>query len=753
MKHLMIRLGIALAGGVGLTLAVVGPLSSSRSAEHSVAHSTEWQVCPSGCHYASIQDAIDAASDGDVIKVAAGTYTGVNVHPRNDITSTGVVTQLVYISKTITIQGGYTTINWTTSDPTANPTMLDAEGQGRVLYITGDISPIVEGLRLTGGNAAGLGGHQNPGGAGGGVYVISAAARIRNNWVFSNSASFGGGLYLYGSAATLNGNTVTSNSGGMGGGGLYLYGSTAALNGNTVISNAALLGGGGGLFLDSSAATLNGNIIVSNTTIGGRGGGLHLLHSPATLSGNTVSANYARRGGGLYLYYSPATLSGNTVSANRDYYFGGGGGLLLIMSGATLSGNTVVSNTSNDNGGGLHLDSSDAILNGNVIISNTSIYGDGGGVFLGSSAATLNRNIVVANTAITGSGGGLYLAGEGNALVNNVVADNQANGLGSGLYIRGSAPRLLHTTIARNRGGDGSGVYIDFGATPVMTNTILVSQTVGLTVTEGGTATLMGTLWGSGAWANGINWGGAGAINTGTFNIVGDPGFVDPDAGDYHLGPNSAALDVGVNAGVMTDIDNQPRPYQAPDLGADEYWPPGALKYVYLPFVARTPPACPGNVLINGSFEQGHTGWYTYTTGSGWKQHDLIGSDTEGFDPYSGHYAAKLGGYEGVWDVITQTVVIPVHGELTYWWKGKTYETLPHHDTFDVALLDRDGALVASLAHHDDQDVPDTWRPDVLDVSAYAGQTLTLRFSSYNDNYYFTVFHLDTICLSSAGSR
>jgi len=175
--------------------------------------------------------------------------------------------------------------------------------------------------------------------------------------------------------------------------------------------------------------------------------------------------------------------------------------------------------------------------------------------------------------------------------------------------------------------------------------------------------------------------------------------------------------------------------------------------YVYLPFAARTAPYCPGNVLINGGFEQGHTGWYTYTTGSGWKQHDLIGSDAEGFYPYKGHYAARLGGYEGVWDAITQTVVIPVQGQLTYWWKGRTYETLPHHDTFAVALLNQDGTLVASLACHDDQDVQDTWQQDAVDVSAYVGQSLTLRFSSYNDNYYFTVFHLDEICLRSVSSR
>ncbi len=512
MKRLTTRLGIALVGGMGLTLALLWLMSSPRNAELPVAYAAELHVCLSGCPYTSIQDAVDAASDGDVIKVAAGTYTGVNVRPRNDITTTGVVTQMVYVSNTVTIQGGYTTTNWTTSDPTANATTLDAESQGRVLYITGDISPTLEGLRLTGGDT------------GGGVYVISATATFVDNIV---TANMGRGLYLDHSTATLSGNTVTANS----------------------------------------------------------GGGLSLVYSPATLSGNTVTSNTAYyAGGGLFLSYSPATLSGNIIATNTG---GSGGGLFLILSPATLSWNTITSNTADSNGGGLHLNRSPATLNGNIVTSNTAYYAGGGLYLTYRSNATLSGNTVTANIA-DDYGGGLVLSfGSSAIMVNNLVADNQANSLASGLYIENSSLRLIHTTIARNRGGDGSGVCVCFSASAAMTNTILISQTVGITVTAGGQATLEGTLWGSGAWANGANWGGDGTIVTGTVNVFGDPGFVDPATGDYHIGPNSAAIDAGVNTGVMMDIDNQPRPYQTPDLGADEYWPPGALKYVYLPLVLK----------------------------------------------------------------------------------------------------------------------------------------------------------------------
>jgi hypothetical protein len=470
---------IAFVLGLGLTVALLWLLSAS-STEPPVARAASLHVCPSGCTYSSIQAAADAASDGDVIKVATGTYTDVHARARADIVMTGVITQVVYISKSVTIRGGYTTAFTDPPDPVANPTTLDAQGQGRVLYITGDISPEIEGLHITHGDAADLGGGVVlNGNAGGGMYAISASVILRYNQVSNNTASGpysgGGGVYVGDGQVTLSHNTIISNTS-EAGGGLALLDSQAILAGNHIISNTAQLVGGGVGFGSGSRVSITGDRIISNT---------------------------AQSGGGVYATYgSSADIKNSIVQANRA-------------------------------------------------VGDALFYG-GGGIWVGASSLM--------------------------TLTNTVVKDNQAVQGSPGIAIQVSDAHLLHITIAANSGGSGSGLEL-FGGSAALTNTILVSHSIGITVAAGSTATLDGVLW----FGNGANTGGAGALTV-THEHTGDPAFA---ADGYHLTSTSAAIDQGVNAGVKTDIDAQPRFDPAPDLGADEYWAPGALKRFYFPIILR----------------------------------------------------------------------------------------------------------------------------------------------------------------------
>jgi hypothetical protein len=565
----------------------------------------------------TVQYAVDVAGDDDVIKVAAGVYAGVN--------SYGGLAQVVYLNKTLTIRGGYTITNWTTADPAANPTTLDAEGQGRVLYITGTITPTIEGLRMTGGDAAGRGGGDGGTDGGGGVFVTEAAPTIRNCVVYSNTASSagegkGGGLYLYDSAAVLSENTIAGNTASTAdsgrGGGLHLDNSDGAtLSDNLVEGNmasTAYTGSGGGLYLLRSDATLYGNTILDNvgsTAYVGSGGGLYLFYSGATLTGNRVLSNTASTvdrgyGGGLTLGRSPATLTGNIVRANKASLTnqGHGGGLDFAVSAATLNDNTIAGNIASTGltvggyGGGLSIrQDSVVIMNRNRVESNqagTLQRGLGGGLFVERSKLTLTGNQLITNTATlspsaTGAGGGLYAdVGTSFTLTNNVLAGNQANTQGDGLLFYGtsadpSSGRLLHTTIADNF-GSGRGVSVPSFATLAFTNTIIAGHPGdGIWAGAGTTVTLQATLW----YDNGTDTNGPGNFVPGTVTVYGDPAFVDPTSWDYHLTSASAAIDEGVGAGVTVDMDGQSRPYGLGyDIGADEYvqwW------QIYLPLVLR----------------------------------------------------------------------------------------------------------------------------------------------------------------------
>jgi hypothetical protein len=301
-------------------------------------------------------------------------YTGAQARPvpagYSYPPASGLITQVVYISRTVAVRGGYTTTNWTTPYPLTQPTTLDASRLGRVMVIAGNISPTIEGLGMTNGFAPGL--ISDPAGnGGGGAYVLSATATLSACHVFGNMADAGGGLYLDHSPATLISNSVNSNS---------AY----------------------------------------------DGGGLSLDYSPATLISNNVASNTAAiGGGGLHLWLSSATLISNSVVANSSYSCGGG--LVLFLSDATLSGNSIVANIASEEGGGLCLDHSNAMLI-NTIVADNRVSAHGSGLYV-DWASTLR----LLHTTIARNGGGadsgLYLGGTATAWLTNTILFSQSAGI------------------------------------------------------------------------------------------------------------------------------------------------------------------------------------------------------------------------------------------------------------------------------------------------------------------------------------
>jgi hypothetical protein len=306
-----------------------------------------------------------------------------------------------------------------------------------------------------------------------------------------------------------------------------------------------------------------------------------------TLEGlNLTNGGSVDWGGGAYIRNAHPIIRDCQVYSNTANL--GGGGLYLLQAYiAKLIDSQVFSNTAAFYGGAVYLRYSDnAQITGNQVFSNTTTVYGGGISIVNNGTVTLTGNMIYGNVADAG-GGVAIINNDYVTLINNMVLDNRSPQNGEGIYVSGGDVRMLHTTIARNREGNKQGVYVQDGATLWLTNTILVSHTVGIEVSEA-TAVLTCTLWGTGTWANDTDWAGSGTIITGglAHNQWEDPVFVDPQGGDYHIALGSAAIDAGVNAGVTIDIDGDTRPKGAGyDIGADEF-----KRNIFLPLVVKNYP-------------------------------------------------------------------------------------------------------------------------------------------------------------------
>ncbi|MDW8319455.1 MAG: choice-of-anchor Q domain-containing protein [Anaerolineae bacterium] len=475
--------------------------------------------------YATIQAAVDAAAAGDEIRVAAGTYSGV--------TARGGSTQVVYLDKALTLRGGFTTANWTTPNPAANSTTVDAQGLGRGLVISGAQSAVtVEGLRITGGNATGLGGYPGGQDAGGGVYVARSAATLRHCSIYNNTAS----------------TSATATARGYGGGVAAIY-STLTLESSTVENNRASTGNsgyGGGLLVLNDAGwggpvTLTNNTFRANigsTTSSGAGGGIWLGGCTGTLTSNTIRDNWGTtaagrfgEGGGVYAEACDLTLGNNTVQDNRAGAGGSGGGLYFSDVAATLTGNQIVGNRAGDgksgNGGGLYAASdpetrAGLILRDNTFRANlgcrnsgpTSVLCRGGGLRLSRVVATLTGNIIEDNIALSGAvindngrGGGISLYEPldttltGNTVRGN-VACSSGFGFGGGIELQADLARSDAIVLSANtvQSNTASLAHTGYGGGIFTSN---VSGTLSSNVVTGNTASRGKEGYGGGVYAEG----------------------------------------------------------------------------------------------------------------------------------------------------------------------------------------------------------------------------------------------------------
>ncbi|MGC4061116.1 MAG: S1/P1 nuclease [Aquabacterium sp.] len=163
------------------------------------------------------------------------------------------------------------------------------------------------------------------------------------------------------------------------------------------------------------------------------------------------------------------------------------------------------------------------------------------------------------------------------------------------------------------------------------------------------------------------------------------------------------------------------------------------------------PPTTGGTQLLgNPGFENGAGTPSPWTASAGVIQNDAS-------EPaHGGAFDAWLDGYgQTTTDTVQQKVKVPSDATgltLSFWLHIDTEETSTsqHNDTLKVQVLNGSGKVLQTLATYSNLDAASGYAQHSFDLSAYAGQTVTIKFTGKENSTKRTSFVLDDVSLATS---
>ena len=168
----------------------------------------------------------------------------------------------------------------------------------------------------------------------------------------------------------------------------------------------------------------------------------------------------------------------------------------------------------------------------------------------------------------------------------------------------------------------------------------------------------------------------------------------------------------------------------------------------YLPMTRKSPDSSP-SVVANGDFEAGRSGWVEFEDSSFFdfplivNQRDL----PTAIRPYNGDWVAWLGGESDLISYIEQVVtILQANPQLTYWhWIDSIWGC--EANTYGGVYFN--GTLVEQYPLCSATDTGG-WVKRTVDLSTYAGQTVTFRMLSQTGTDNFSSLYIDAVSIHSS---
>ena len=201
----------------------------------------------------------------------------------------------------------------------------------------------------------------------------------------------------------------------------------------------------------------------------------------------------------------------------------------------------------------------------------------GGGLFAEDSL-TIDKSTFIGNSAA--DGGGILHQGNEAYIANSLFANNVAD---TGIIVISSSDTItiLHTTIVDTTPNGHKAILIEGGFVEII-NTLIVNFAIGLEKLENTTFEDYNLFFNTPITKSGT-------IASGGHSLNGDPKFIDAVNNDYRLGAGSAALDRGINVGLITDLEENLRPQGTGfDIGAYEGQIDIPNNLLYLPLIFKS---------------------------------------------------------------------------------------------------------------------------------------------------------------------